>query len=1017
MLTLIGISLIAAGVVSTSPPDISGNWQGEDWGQVTLTQTAPGEYAGTYTDTVTKKKGQGKIDLKWSRIERRFNGTWREGESDRFGDLSIRLMDNEIRGALTTDPKSKINPATPRLADLVWRRVDKYAGDAVKPIPPEALAAFRDWRDLLKGKTTREMGDPDFASEVDARKQRYIALIKGTLAEPLWERVERLDRDGARALAREDGAWLTRVQKEADDLRPRFMLLLGEKPDAIPEAQGAPRTAPPPSAANTPHPRAVQFDGNHYAKVEPPPKFTAGDFTISLWFNKLRDNRDEFLFDRQMVRQVQPGDFGIGVDDQAGRFDVVARTADRGWLLEGRSFGPILFGQWNHVVVTRHDDVYTMWINGAKVGSEKSSAGISDVNNTNPFIIGGTMGRNGVRKWDIFHGSLDDFRIFRRCLSEQEIADLYKGNGDENCLPGEGRVPIGPLLAAGVHEKVPTVDAVQWSEAIAGNGHWYEVVSAPGGITWTDAKRAAEAKGGYLATITSAKENAFVYSLVDNDRFWHLTGNNDDGPWLGGIYDRETKTWSWGTGEPWNYSNWFPGQPDHLSFPDRSFPQDRFHFYGGAYKRAPTWGDNWHDCANPSAYVVEWNSRPDSSAVQHQTNALIPPILPPGSRYQLLLITGGSIQATSSDIKVYNDFAAAQITNPALTSLGVSWKALVSTPSVSARKNAPTSTLPIYNTRGQVIALNSSDLWDSSISAFILDQYGQSDQRLAWTGTSPSGESDGPWSLGGGAGYSSVGPHVAVVGGGAGGGGRGTLDWNWVAEGLIAWTDRLPVFALSTPITVLTREKDKAQETVPPHHRAIQFDGNHYAKLPQPPKFTAGDFTISLWFNPTPADKSKMLFHRGFSYGDQPGDIDMHLNVYSGELDFQARTTDNEWLFGWDIPESRLHSPVRHNQWNHVVATRRGDAYTMWINGARVGSEKSSADISDAGNTNPFLVGGIMADDGARDMFNGQLDDFRIFHRCLSDKEVAELYKSDGNETFLRGEGRVKLGQLVGGRK
>ena len=57
------------------------------------------------------------------------------------------------------------------------------------------------------------------------------------------------------------------------------------------------------------------------------------------------------------------------------------------------------------------------------------------------------------------------------------------------------------------------------------------------------------------------------------------------------------------------------------------------------------------------------------------TGQVIPPSLPPGSRYQLLLITGGSIQATSSDIKVYNDFAAAQITNPALTSLGVSWKA------------------------------------------------------------------------------------------------------------------------------------------------------------------------------------------------------------------------------------------------------------------------------------------------------------------------------------------------------
>ena len=139
MLTLIGISLFAVGLVSTNPPDIVGKWQGEDWGQVTLTQTAPGEYAGTYTDTVAKEKGPGTIKLKWSRIEGRFNGTWREGDDDRFGDLSIRLTDNEIRGGLTTDGKSKINPATPRLGDLVWTRASEHAGNALKPVSPEAL--------------------------------------------------------------------------------------------------------------------------------------------------------------------------------------------------------------------------------------------------------------------------------------------------------------------------------------------------------------------------------------------------------------------------------------------------------------------------------------------------------------------------------------------------------------------------------------------------------------------------------------------------------------------------------------------------------------------------------------------------------------------------------------------------------------------------------------------------------------------------------------------------------------
>ena len=116
MLALLGISLFAVGVVATNPPDISGNWQGGDWGKVALTQAAPGQYSGTYSDGVGK--GPGKIELKWSRIERQFNGTWGEGD-DRFGTLSVQLAENEIRGALTTDPNSKINPATPRLAPFV----------------------------------------------------------------------------------------------------------------------------------------------------------------------------------------------------------------------------------------------------------------------------------------------------------------------------------------------------------------------------------------------------------------------------------------------------------------------------------------------------------------------------------------------------------------------------------------------------------------------------------------------------------------------------------------------------------------------------------------------------------------------------------------------------------------------------------------------------------------------------------------------------------------------------------
>ena len=122
------IALLGAFLLSSAdPPDIAGQWSGEDWGTVFFNQTNPGEYMGTYSQSVGTTAGE--IQLKWSRIEGRYNGTWRERE-DHFGELSLRLVGDEIRGAHTTDPKSKANHARPQLGDVNWTR------SAEKPVPP-----------------------------------------------------------------------------------------------------------------------------------------------------------------------------------------------------------------------------------------------------------------------------------------------------------------------------------------------------------------------------------------------------------------------------------------------------------------------------------------------------------------------------------------------------------------------------------------------------------------------------------------------------------------------------------------------------------------------------------------------------------------------------------------------------------------------------------------------------------------------------------------------------------------
>lgn len=98
---------------------------------------------------------------------------------------------------------------------------------------------------------------------------------------------------------------------------------------------------------------------------------------------------------------------------------------------------------------------------------------------------------------------------------------------------------------------------VEWSE----NGHYYLLVETE--LTWDNAKSAARSmsyKGnrGYLATITSAEEQAFI-----ND---NIELASDSECWLGGYQewepgDRADEGWQWVTGETWSYTNWNLGEP------------------------------------------------------------------------------------------------------------------------------------------------------------------------------------------------------------------------------------------------------------------------------------------------------------------------------------------------------------------------------------------------------------------------------------------------------------------------
>jgi hypothetical protein len=132
----------------------------------------------------------------------------------------------------------------------------------------------------------------------------------------------------------------------------------------------------------------------------------------------------------------------------------------------------------------------------------------------------------------------------------------------------------------------PPADAVEWRIEDGGNGNRYKLF--PPIASWDAANAAAIAMGGHLATITSAAAQGLIDSLgappATAIGIRQALGSTEPS---GG--------WEWVTGEPFEWTNWSSGEPNHD---------------GNEEDCGFTWGGNaWNDgrCFGAAnGYIVEW---------------------------------------------------------------------------------------------------------------------------------------------------------------------------------------------------------------------------------------------------------------------------------------------------------------------------------------------------------------------------------------------------------------------------
>ncbi|MEL6679113.1 MAG: VPLPA-CTERM sorting domain-containing protein [Pseudomonadota bacterium] len=153
------------------------------------------------------------------------------------------------------------------------------------------------------------------------------------------------------------------------------------------------------------------------------------------------------------------------------------------------------------------------------------------------------------------------------------------------------------LLAAALTCAATSATAipVQWTEASGGNGHWYDVIYTGERITQGEAIIDAEARSylgldGYLATITSAEEMAFINANLDRSRIPYISGTDAavEGTW---VFNSGPEA-----GTVMSYFNWNPGEPNNS---------------GGREDILHTWSNGlWNDHITGDiidSYIIEYS--------------------------------------------------------------------------------------------------------------------------------------------------------------------------------------------------------------------------------------------------------------------------------------------------------------------------------------------------------------------------------------------------------------------------
>jgi hypothetical protein len=126
------------------------------------------------------------------------------------------------------------------------------------------------------------------------------------------------------------------------------------------------------------------------------------------------------------------------------------------------------------------------------------------------------------------------------------------------------------------------------------NNHTYQLIKSQ--KTWTEARSHCDRLGGYLVTITSEEEENFI-----SDKILRHSGKDI---WAGATDKDVEGDWKWNTGEPFDYANWYTGEPNNEKGIEDYLELKSF------------FGFKWNDVPNAvkrNWFICEWDKQTDTN--------------------------------------------------------------------------------------------------------------------------------------------------------------------------------------------------------------------------------------------------------------------------------------------------------------------------------------------------------------------------------------------------------------------